>query len=193
MMHKTCLGGHVSLSRIHTEVRTLMLPLLCATGLLLPALAASAAPTSAATFKTEAPVSVALGEATVSASLVMGKADGPLSQAIAAPPAHGWTSVIVKTDGALTPAQQAQLTALGADITRRLSFIQSLTLSVPSKNLGRLAALPFILHLSSDVGVTKNDAFAVAESGAATAWATPYSVTGQKGHGGHRPEHRPGQ
>ena len=49
---------------------------------------------------------------------------------------------------------------------------------MPSRNLDKLAALPFVQHLSADVAVTKTDEFTTAASGAATAWAAPYSLDG---------------
>ena len=106
-------------------------------------------------------------------------ADAVVARQMAATPHSGWSSVIVKTDGTLTPAQETRLTALGADITRRLPFIQSVAVRVPVRNLAKLAALPFVTHLSADMSVKKTDEFTVAESGAAVAWAAPYSVGGQ--------------
>ena len=53
-------------------------------------------------------------------------------------------------DRRLTAGQTAQLTALGADITRRLPLIGSVALRLPTHNLAKLAALPFVSHLSSD-------------------------------------------
>jgi serine protease AprX len=71
----------------------------------------------------------------------------------------------------------AQLKSLGADIYRRLPIIHSVALSVPARNVARLAALPFVAHLSEDCGVTKCDEFLVESSGAAVA-AAQYSVDG---------------
>ena len=78
------------------------------------------------------------------------KADAFLAPKLSAarPSTTGWTSVILKVDGALTPEREAQLSALGGDITRRLAFIGSVSLRVPSRNLAKLAALPFVARLS---------------------------------------------
>ncbi|WP_395138418.1 S8 family peptidase, partial [Armatimonas sp.] len=107
------------------------------------------------------------------------KADAFLAPKLSAarPSTTGWTSVILKIDGALTPEREAQLTALGGDITRRLAFIGSVSLRVPSRNLAKLAALPFVARLSADVAVKKNDEFITQRTGATTAWSS-YGVQG---------------
>jgi len=96
--------------------------------------------------------------------------DRAVARTLAQKPASGWSSVILKTTGALTPAQEARVRTLGGDITRRLPIISSVAVRVPSRNLGKLAALPFVTHLSLDGSVQKsddgenNDAAAVANS-----------------------------
>ena len=51
--------------------------------------------------------------------------DTAVTQALLRPAHSGWVSVIVKTTQPITPAQEAQMSALGADIVRRLPLIQS--------------------------------------------------------------------
>lgn len=106
------------------------------------------------------------------------KADAQVGRMLAAKPAQGACSVIAKVDGSLSAAQQAKLTALGADITRHLGFIHSVALTLPAHNLPKLAALPFISHLSYDGLVKKSDAFTDASSGAACA-RQQYSLSGK--------------
>ncbi len=106
------------------------------------------------------------------------KADAQVGQMLAAKPAHGPCTVIAKVDGGLSAAQQAQLAALGADITRHFGFIHSVALTLPAHNLRKLAALPFISHLSYNGAVKKCDLFTVASSGAGYAYQQ-YGLTGQ--------------
>ena len=105
------------------------------------------------------------------------KADAEIGQTMSAPATHGFCTVIVKIDGDLSPARQGRLTALGADITRHLGFIHSAALTLPARNLNKLAALPFITHLSYDGVVKKYDMFTVASSGAGAAYQQ-YNLTG---------------
>jgi serine protease AprX len=105
------------------------------------------------------------------------KTDAQIGQRLSAKSAHGSCAVIAKVDGDLSAQQQAQLTALGADITRHLSFIHSVALTLPARNLSKLAALPFVTHLSYDGIVKKYDAFTVASSGAGAAYQQ-YNLTG---------------
>ncbi len=105
------------------------------------------------------------------------KTDGALASLLAAKKAHGSCTVIIRMDGALTPARQSALAALGADVTRHLGFIHSAALSLPRHNLAKLAALPFVSHLSYDGTVKKCDEFTVASSGASAA-CQQYSLTG---------------
>ncbi len=105
------------------------------------------------------------------------KTDAQVGQMLSAKPAHGTCAVIAKVDGELSAAQQAKLTALGADITRHLGFIHSVALTLPAHNLPKLAALPFITHLSYDGAVKKCDLFTVASSGAGVTYQQ-YALTG---------------
>ena len=105
------------------------------------------------------------GATALAAPAAPAKADLPLTRTLAARPATGWSSVILKTNAALTPAQAAQIAALGGDVTRRLPIISSLAVRVPSRNLAKLGGLPFVSHLSLDGTVVKDDAFTVASSG----------------------------
>ena len=98
------------------------------------------------------------------------KTDGAVATLLAAKTAHGSCAVIARLDGDLTPAKQARLAALGADVTRHLGFIHSVALTLPERNLGILAALPFVSHLSYDGAVKKCDEFTVASSGAGVAY-----------------------
>ena len=106
------------------------------------------------------------------------KADAFLAPLLAARPASGRSSVILRVNGGLTPARQARLRALGADITRRLPLIGSVAATVPSRNLAKVAALPFVARLSADLAVQKCDEFTEASSGADTAFQQ-YGLTGQ--------------
>jgi len=105
------------------------------------------------------------------------KTDRQVGQMLSAKPAHGTCAVIAKVDGELSAAQQAKLAALGADITRHLGFIHSVALTLPAHNLNKLAALPFVSHLSYDGAVKKCDLFTVASSGAGVAYQQ-YNLTG---------------
>ena len=105
------------------------------------------------------------------------KTDSQIGQRMADKSAHGSCAVIAKIDGTLSPARQKRLAALGVDITRHLGFIHSVALTLPSRNLSKLAALPFVLHLSYDGAVKKCDEFTVASSGAGTAYQS-YGLTG---------------
>jgi len=107
------------------------------------------------------------------------KTDSFLAPKLTAKSASGWSSVILKTSGTLTAPQAAQLLSLGADITRRLDFISSLAVTVPTRNLAKLSALPFVLHLSADSAVKKSDGFTEGASGAAAV----YQKTGLTGAG----------
>ena len=106
------------------------------------------------------------------------KTDAQIGQRIAAKNVHGSCAVIAKIDGTLSPARQKRLAALGVDITRHLGFIHSVALTLPSRNLGKLAALPFVSHVSYDGEVKKCDEFTVASSGAGAAYQS-YGLTGQ--------------
>ncbi len=107
------------------------------------------------------------------------KTDSFLAPKLTAKSASGWSSVILKTSGTLTASQEAQLLSLGADITRRLDFISSLAVTVPTRNLAKLSALPFVMHLSADSAVKKSDGFTEGATGAAQS----YQDTGLTGAG----------
>jgi serine protease AprX len=93
-----------------------------------------------------------------------------LRQRLVSRPLPGFTSVIIKIAGDLTPAREQQLRALGGDIYRYLPLIQAVALRVPTRWLPRLAALPFVTHLSEDARVQQKDAFTVGSSGAGVAY-----------------------
>ncbi len=134
----------------------------------------------------EAPILAALSLGLVSALLTgpAAQADAPAAKAdtarlLAAGPTAARAPVIVKlAPGGLTPARQAALARLGAGVTRHLGFIGSVAVTVPDRNLDRLAALPFVSHLSVDGQVHKCDEFTVAASGAGAAYQQ-YGLTGQ--------------
>ena len=112
------------------------------------------------------------------ADTLSAKADAFLAPSLAAKHATGWSAVILKLDGDLNPAREAQLKALGADVTRRLPFLHCAAATVPTRNLRRVAALPFVTRLSSDMAVKKCDDFTEGSSGGATAYQQ-YGLTGQ--------------
>jgi len=106
------------------------------------------------------------------------KADAFLAHALIGH-APGRSSVILKLGGGgLTAARQAALARLGADITRRLPLIGSVSATVPTRSLARVAALPFVARLSADLAVQKCDEFTEASSGADTAFQQ-YGLTGK--------------
>jgi len=105
------------------------------------------------------------------------KTDVQLGQRMADKSAHGPCAAIAKIDGELSPVRQQRLSSLGANITRHLGFIHSVTLTLPTHNLQKLAALSFVSHLSYDGEVKKCDEFTVASSGAGTAYQS-YGLTG---------------
>ena len=105
------------------------------------------------------------------------KTDQALTQTLRSGAHTGWTAAIVRTTGVLSAAQAARMTALGADVTRRLPLIGSVALRLPTHNLAKLAALPFVSHLSFDGQVKKCDEFTVASSGAGYAYAN-YGLDG---------------
>ncbi len=107
------------------------------------------------------------------------KTDAALAQALAGKTRTGWVSVIFKTSTPLTASQEAQMTALGADIVRRLPIISSVAVRVPQRSLAKLAALPFASHLSLDGAVKKTDEFTVGSSEADRADMTVWSKDGR--------------
>ena len=70
-----------------------------------------------------------------------------------------------------TPARLSRLRALGALDDKSLPIIHADALRLPSKNLARLAALPFIKHLSADLSCRKSDEYTVGATGADVAFA----------------------
>ncbi len=82
----------------------------------------------------------------------------------------GTDSVIVRLNRDLDNRHSGELRALGADIYRHLPIIHSVALRVPSRNLRKLASLPFVQRLSEDVSVRKCDEFTVGGSFADTAF-----------------------
>ena len=114
------------------------------------------------TIRGAAPVALLLGLAgtllagsAAHADNLCAKADSFLAPTLTAKSASGWSAVILKVNGGLDPTKEATLKSLGADITRRLPLFQSVAAMIPSRNLRRVAALPFVSHLSSDAPVKK--------------------------------------
>ena len=77
----------------------------------------------------------------------------------------------------MTDTHQKTLASLGATITNHLEIIHSVALRVPNRSLGRLAALPFVAHLSLDGQTKKSDEFTVQATGADAA-RQQYALTG---------------
>ncbi len=122
---------------------------------------------------------LSVGLAAAHASPAPNTAHHPSGGARAASRPAASTPVILKlAPGGLTPARQAALARLGAGVTRHLGFIGSVAVTVPSRNLARVAALPFVTHVSCDGQVHKCDEFTVAASGAGAAYQQ-YGLTGQ--------------
>ena len=105
------------------------------------------------------------------------KCDRFLTQELGRGAQEGTVVVILRYQDQLSPSQEAQLKALQGDIYRRLPFIQSVAVRFPRKNLARVAALPFVNHLSSDLTVRKFDEYTVGATGAGVAFQQ-YGVTG---------------
>ncbi|MGI4790119.1 MAG: S8 family serine peptidase [Janthinobacterium lividum] len=118
------------------------------------------------------------GAAPATVSKFASKSDASITRTLASKSPSGWASVILKMNGGLTPAKQARLQALGADITRHLDLINSITITVPKSALAQVAALPFVSHLSDNMAVRKCDEFTDASSGAEYAFQK-YALTGQ--------------
>ncbi|HZO86975.1 MAG TPA: S8 family peptidase [Chthonomonadaceae bacterium] len=68
--------------------------------------------------------------------------------------------------------------SLGGDIYRHLSLIHAVALRLPTRRLPRLAALPFVAHLSQDWQVKPEDAFTVGHSTADIAYQYGYTGLG---------------
>ncbi len=132
-----------------------------------------------------APVALLLGLAgtllaapSARADALAAKADSFLAPTLAAKSPSGWSAVILKVNDGLNLSQEATLKSLGADITRRLPLLHCVAASVPSRNLRRVAALPFVTHLSSDAPVRKCDDFTENSSQEAIAYQQN-GLTGQ--------------
>jgi serine protease AprX len=91
----------------------------------------------------------------------------------------GWTSVIIRLDGNLTPTRRKALADLKADIYRHLPVVSSVAARVPTRKLERLSHLAFVKRLSADFAVRKCDEFTVSGSLADVA----YQQTGLDGTG----------
>lgn len=78
--------------------------------------------------------------------------------------ASGWSSVVVQTNTHWTFRENKHVKAMGGYVYRHLPLIDSVAVRLPSKNLARLAALPFVSRLSKDLAVRKTDEFTVGAS-----------------------------
>lgn len=120
-----------------------------------------------------------LAAGAASAATIPATADAAITHALAAHAQTGWVGVIVRTSAPLTASEEAQMTALGADIVRRLPIIRSVAVRVPQQRLAQLARLPFASHLSYDGVVKKTDEFTVGSSEANLAYMTTSNWTGR--------------
>ena len=64
--------------------------------------------------------------------------DHAVTRLLTSKAASGWSSIILKTAGTLTPAQEARLRTTGAVITRRLPLIGSVAVRVPIRRLAQV-------------------------------------------------------
>ena len=149
---------HVTTSKIGTKIGIARAPALAA---LLLGLAGTLLPGGAAR-----------------ADSLSAKADAFLAPVLAAKPAPGWSPVILRIDGGFDSAKEAHLKSLGADVTRRLPLLHYVAANVPTRSLRKVAALPFVLRLSSDLPVRKCDGFTEGSSGDTSAYQQ-YGLTGQ--------------
>jgi serine protease AprX len=114
---------------------------------------------------------LSLAGISANASQISDKSDLFVKQSAAHQKGHGRTSVIVRIQGELDATREASLRSLGADIYRRLPIVRSVALRLPVRNVGKLAALPFVMRISADAPVRKFDEFTVGHTGADTAFA----------------------
>ena len=105
------------------------------------------------------------------------KSDLFLRAKISSRRSKGRSAVIVRLKGSVTRASEARLVSLGADVYRHLPIVSSLAITIPNRNLKKLAALPFVERISADVTVKKCDEFTVGGSFADTAFQQ-YGLTG---------------
>ncbi len=106
------------------------------------------------------------------------KSDRFVQRRLGRNPMSGWSSVIVRVGGDLTPAHKSRIRSLGGYVYRHLPVIGAAAVRVPSRNLSRLAALPFVQRLSADAVVEKSDEFTVGSSGADVAFSQ-HHLTGR--------------
>ncbi len=97
---------------------------------------------------------------------------------VASGKSSGWLSVIARFDRVLDSAAERRISDLDGYIYRHLQLVRSAAIRIPSRNLARLAALPFVARVSSDAEVRKSDEFTVASSGADTAFQQ-FGITGR--------------
>ncbi len=88
------------------------------------------------------------------------------------------STLIVRFRGTLTPVESTKLRRLGAKVEKHLRIVDSYVLKVRNKNIKKLANLPFVEHVSTDVTVTKKDEFTFEHSLANVAFGEQ-SLTGE--------------
>ncbi len=108
---------------------------------------------------------------------LLSKADLKVAQELRASSESGWTSVIIQFNGNLTDERKRELSQLKADVFRNLPRIDSAAVRVPSKHLDDLAALEWVLRVSTDAEVSKLDEFTVGHTYTDKAWSD-YRVSG---------------
>ncbi|MBS1721914.1 MAG: S8 family peptidase [Armatimonadetes bacterium] len=86
--------------------------------------------------------------------------------------------VIAQIRGAWNRGRAEQAARIGGWLFQQYPALGTVALSVPSRNLLKLASLPYVTRLSYDGPVAKCDEFTVRSSMAATAWAAPYKLSG---------------
>ena len=102
---------------------------------------------------------------------------GAKAQLAAATRISGWSSVIVQSKEDMSAADESSIRRLGGYIYRRLPLIEAAAVRIPTRNLGRLSALPFVSRVSKDDTVVKEDEFTVGSSGAGVAF-DQFGLTG---------------
>jgi serine protease AprX len=104
------------------------------------------------------------------AQLFGNKADLFLQADATTLPAATSENVIVQLSVAPNLAILSQISLLGGTVTQTFSAIQGLEVQIPLGNLGLLALLPVVTHISKDVPMIAHDEFTVGASGADVAF-----------------------
>jgi serine protease AprX len=112
----------------------------------------------------------AIGIARADTDPLAAKTDAFLSKELRSRKTKGHISLILRSGGGISAAEEAALVRLGADVYRHLPIVDSVALRLPRRKLRAVLALPFVSRASADVSVEKNDEFTVEGSGAGVAW-----------------------